>query len=1136
MLSLWSLRCILRYLALVVPAGLFAQGLGTITGIVKDSTAAIIPGASVTVVNQNTGSRVTVKSLNDGGYRTPQLQPGTYTISAEQPGFKRLDITNLTLNVDSTHTQDLILEVGVVTESVKVTAQTNLVETASGEVGTTVSLSHVQEMAMADRNLYRLVAMVPGATLSNATGQAAGTPVYVAGSRGWSVGNTIDGIDNSRSGLGIGNIEMTPPLDSMQEFKVELTSYSAASGRSSNGQITAVTRSGTNTFHGSFYEYIRNDKFDANGWGNDRKPSLRRNNYGATAGGPIIRNRTFFFFNWDGLRQNSGTVATRNVGLPEWKAGDFSKATRQQGTTGVPQITYDPSTGTGTPLAPVNSQPFPGNIIPTARLDPVALKAVQFIPNPNRPPDNPFTQAGNWQLNNVSKAIRDFWIGRVDHELTANTKIFYRHILATPDRTETPPLPGWGDADTSQGSVPDKHQNASLNISHIFSPTFFATATAGFNRTRPTNISGAPEKEDYARLLGIPNAPPFGFPQFTGLAGGAVPVNNIGYQRAIRFAAFTTTDYLGNFTKIVGNQTITFGGQYSRYNGNVRVIPSAGTYSFSNRFTAGYNAAGTQIANTGINFADFMLGRLESVMAEQIPTIGKRIQGYSAYVQDDWRVTRRLMLNLGLRWETETPSTGVNDYFSSFNPWLPNPLAGAGDIPAGALGLTLFQNRNGNGKYLYRWSKKNFSPRVGFAYRLTDSGNTVVRGGFGIYYGIPFTGAQVENGNAPFGQTFSLSYPVPFSLRDGLPATWVSPPIAADWTPTWGQRGTKFAQANFAIVDPYLQPNYSMNYNLTVERQWKSMAFEISYIGNLTRHAVAPGFNINTIPAELLSQTNVNQRLRRPVTVLAGDTGQVTLQGAGSFTSNYHAFIFKSERRFSNGLGWLVAYTFTTWIDNVHFWGGGNVSPSNEAIQNFRDLKNEKSRSTGSYPHRLVLSPIYQLPFGKGRRWLNYGGVLNGIFGGWQLSTIATLQSGGPFGVTVLNGGNLYLGDTTQTLRPNLIGTPNLVTQGASAVGIRGLQWFDTSAFGIPARFTYGNAARTLPGIFGPGLANFDTMLAKTFTIRERWRAQFRWEVLNMTNTPAWQMPGRVLGSADFGNVTSASGRRIMQLGLKVSY
>ncbi|MSV29510.1 MAG: carboxypeptidase regulatory-like domain-containing protein, partial [Bryobacterales bacterium] len=614
----WNIPC----LAVVLAGVLYSQSYGTITGVIKDTSGSILPGAALVVTDENTGIKMSILSQPDGGYRAPQLIPGTYSLSVELAGFKKLTLSGVKLDVGTTLSQDLTMELGAVTESVTVTGQQNLVEASSGEVGTTVSISHVQEMALADRNVYRLVNLVPGAFVSTASGQAAGTPVFVGGSRGWSVANTVDGVNNTRAGLGIGNVEMSPPLDSMQEFRVQLSSYSAQSGRSSNGQITAVTRSGTNRFHGSLYEYLRNDKFDAAGWGNDSKPALRRNNYGGTLGGPIIRNRTFFFVNFDGLRQHQGTSVTRNVGLPEWKTGDFSKLTRQQGNAAAVQVLYDPATGSGTFAAPVNSSPFPGNVIPSSRLDPVALKAVQVIPGPNRRPDNPFTQAGNWQLPNMTQNTRDFYIGRVDHELNGKTKVYFRYIFAAPDKTGTPPLQGWGDADPSQTSVLDRHQNASLNLTHLFSPTLFVTTTIGFNRTRPANISGAPGKTDYAKLLGLPNAPAFGFPLLN-YAGGAVTVSALGFARAERFAAFTNTDYLVNFTKIRGDHTLLFGAQYTRYNGNVRIRPSAGTYNFTGRFTQGYTAAGTAIANTGMNFADFLLGRLSSVSAESIPSIGK---------------------------------------------------------------------------------------------------------------------------------------------------------------------------------------------------------------------------------------------------------------------------------------------------------------------------------------------------------------------------------------------------------------------------------------------------------------------------------------------------------------------------------
>jgi hypothetical protein len=545
------------------------------------------------------------------------------------------------------------------------------------------------------------------------------------------------------------------------------------------------------------------------------------------------------------------------------------------------------------------------------------------------------------------------------------------------------------------------------------------------------------------------------------------------------------------------------------------------------------------VAGTGINFADFLLGRLESVSAIILPTLGKRISYYGGYVQDDWRASSRLTINLGLRYETETPPYGVNDLFQNFDPWAPNPLAGTGDIPVGARGVTTFQNRNGNGKYLWNWSTLNLGPRFGFAYRLSASGDMVVRGGFGLYYGVPITAALVEAGNSPFGEVYSASYPVSYALQNALPANSLLPPDPSQFTPTWGDRGTKFAQASMTFVDANFAANYSENFNLTLQKQWKGISFEGSYIGNLGRHVPSVGENINKIPPNLLSQTSINQRLRRPVSVLNSDTAVVTETDANWGISDYHAFTFKIERRMSKGLGWLVSFTHMKWIDNAPFPGGGNPQIPNDDVQNIYNLRGEKSLSTGDVPNRLVMSPIFELPVGKGRRWLNRGGFVNAVLGGWELSTITTLQNGTPFGVSVLNGGLNYLGDSTGLLRPNMSANPKLSSgQGEPASGVLGVQWFNAAAFTVPAKYTYGNAARTIPGMFTPGLINFDTLLAKNFMVAERWRAQFRWETFDTWNTPRFNPPNSVLGANNFGLVTAAAAnsRRIMQVALKISF
>jgi hypothetical protein len=331
---------------------------------------------------------------------------------------------------------------------------------------------------------------------------------------------------------------------------------------------------------------------------------------------------------------------------------------------------------------------------------------------------------------------------------------------------------------------------------------------------------------------------------------------------------------------------------------------------------------------------------------------------------------------------------------------------------------------------------------------------------------------------------------------------------------------------------------YTLNANVTIQHQWKGLFFELGYIGNFGRQIVFPNLNINHIPPDLLARTDIAERLRRPVTSLGSDQAQVQILAPNWGMSNYNALTFRTERRFKNGFSWVLAYTFSKWIDNCSFVGADDATyGDDDQIQNIYDLKHERSLSTNSVPHRLVVSPIYDLPFGKGKHFLNHGGVLNAVFGGWQISTLGTFRMGPPFGITVLNGPRDILGDQSDgtNLRPDFVGDPNAnVNRGAAATGTRGFYWFSPDAFASPAKYTHGNVSRTLPGIYGPGNINFDSLLAKNFQITEKWRAQFRWETFNTFNTPAFDLPNNTLGGGGFGLVASASNRRIMQMGLKL--
>ena len=1106
--------------------------MGAITGTVRDTSGAVIPDAKVAVTSESTGLSRVVVTQSDGVYQALQLPPGNYRLTITATGFKRLDIGGLKVDVGSTLTEDATLEVGQVTEVLTVEGQTSLVDTTSGQVGTTIQTSYVLEMPLANRNVFTLVNLVPGAFYR-------GSEISLGGGRTRSAQILIDGVTSSRGGVAAQQLDITPPVDSMQEFKVEVNAMGAESGRSSAGAVNGVTRSGTNTFTGSFYEFLRNDLFDASGWNNDQKPPLRRNNFGATVGGPILKNRTFFFYNLDGLREKNGASTTRSVGLPNWRSGDFSNATRDAGGRAVPVLIYDPDTGTGTFGNPRSTTPFPGNVIPATRLDPVARKAAAFLPAANRAPNNPFNNSGNWQQNRVNTLSRDYHIARVDYEITANTRLFTRYIVTLPERDRDAYSPSYGPADPDGLAIDNRRQNLVVNVTHLWSPTFFLNFSGGYNRIFIHRRSGDCCATNYGQLLGLPNVPGEVFPRLN-FGGGLAPVTEIGATgNANRIAAINNWDLAWRLVKIAGAHTLKFGFQHNRYGGNElsRNQPS-GVYGFNGRLTSGFNSTGGTIANTGLPFADFLLGRINSVDATVAPGYGRRIRYYAGYFQDDWRVTPSLTLNLGLRYETETPMFEVAGRMSGFDPWTPNPLAGTGDIPAGALGVVLFPNRNGEGKYLWNRDGNNVAPRFGFAYRLRGSQSSVVRGGFGLFYGNPYDREIVQQLKAGFGNVYRARSPVPYTLRQGPPAEAFADIPASELTPTYGNRGTPFESSQIQFLDRHRKTPYTLNFNLTVQHQWRGTLIEAGYIGNLGRQIVFPNINLNHIPPQLLPRTDIPERLRRPWTVFASDQPQIQILAPNWGLSNYHAFTLRTERRFKGGFSWVLAYTFSKWIDNCVFVGGDDVTfGDDDQIQNIYDLRNERSASTNSIPHRLVVSPIVDLPFGKGQRWLNQGRILNALLGGWQVSTLATFRSGAPFGLTVLNGPRDILGDQAdgKNLRPDVVGDPSAgVDRGAPAAGIRGIYWFNPDVFQAPARFTHGNVSRTVPRLLGPGSVNFDSLVAKNFQIADRWRLQYRWETFNSFNTPEFNLPNQSLGGGGLGLVTGAGGRRIMQMGLKL--
>jgi len=1116
-------------LALLLVPGLFAQAqYGSVGGHATDSTGAVIPGVTLTLVNVETGHSIAVATGDDGSFLVPQVLPGTYNIQVEHTGFKRLQVTGIRVDINQNVTQDLTLEVGGVTESISVQGSAATLETVAGSVGHIVDNKEIVELPLNGRNVFDLVNLTPAAF-------RLGGEVSIAGGRTSSALAMLDGTTNSRGGIGSQGIEINPPVEIMQEFRVDANSYTAQYGRSNAGLVNATTKSGTNQFHGVLYEFLRNDVLDSRGWNADLKAPLRRNQFGAALGGPILHNRTFFFYNADAFIERRGVVRTRAVPLAAWRTGDLSSVQRQQttpsGPVGQPLVVYDPATD--------QRQPFPGNRIPADRLDPVSLKALSYVPLPNRPPDNPITQGGNWQENAADKLNRVHHTIRLDHSFNDRTKLFGRYILVQPDDNPTGATRGFGDADTDAINLTNRRQNFALNATHVISPATFANLRLGFNRVYILR-AGMGLGKNWPEQLGVKGVGPDVFPRFN-MSNGLVQTTNFGTPgNHNRRAGITTGEIHADFTLIRGPHTLKLGGSHMRFHANEMSRQYAsGQFVFQTRFTNGRNAQGGTITNTGMTLADVLLGRLNQVNAEFSQGNARRSYYVAGYFEDNWKATRTLMLNFGLRYEVESPFYEANNRMNNFDPYVLHPLAGTGDIPAGVRGVITFPGRNGYGRRLVHWDRNNFSPRFSFNWRVPGFNNTVVRGGFGIFYGNPYDRNVFQIAGLGFDAVGTVRDPVPFTLQQGLPPGTMVAPREEDLTLSFGARGTKFPISLIQWLDPYRRTQYSENFNLSIQRQWKDILFEVTYLGNLGRKITFPNINLNLIPPNLLSRTEIPARLRRPYPQFDSDRPQIQIVSPNWGLSNYHAFTFKSDKRFSNGLGWLVAYTWSKWIDNCVFTGGDDSTwGDDDQVQNIYDLRHERSLSTNHIPHRAVISPVLELPFGRNKKWLNTPGPRDWFFGGWQVSGILTLQTGSPFGVTVVNGPRDLLGDDADStnLRADLVGNINLPAdqKGKPAVGQRGIQWFDPAGFAPPARFTYGNSARTI--MLGPGSVNIDTALSKSFRFFERYRLQFRWEAFNTTNTPSFGLPGSGLGSGGFGIASAGSSDREMQFALKLFF
>ena len=1113
-----------------------AQTLGTILGTATDNTGAVIPGVKVEITNEDQGTTSVVETQGDGTYYLPNVRPGSYAIRMESEGFRPHQVSNLRLEVGSVLTYDAALEVGALTETVTVEAASPLVETSRGSLAAVVENKRVLELPLVNREVFDLIDLTPGAQRMRNSNRAGGGDVTIAGGRTRSAGVFIDGVVNSRTGIGATITELSPPVDAISEVRVEANAPTAEYGRSAAGFMNATTKSGTNEFHGSGYWFIRNDALNARGWDARSKTKLRRNVPGATIGGPIVKNKAFFFYNYDITIQNLENLRVRSVGLPAWKTGDLSTMLQSNGKL---RRVYDPLTSTSRG----GEMQFENNVIPRARLDPVAQNVLSFVPTANRT-EVDVSNEGNWVSNLPRELRRTSHTMRVDYELDPNDKITFRYNLFMPVDDGLQPSPEWGAADPNAIRFPQRQQNILLSYTKLFSPTFFMTATGGFFRYR-NHVQSYFLDEDLASQIGLSGVAADAFPRFN--IGGNPGYSSLGQGGGHqRLFAFTNFEYTAHFTKVTGNQTFKFGIDYRRYQGSELGRQTAsGVFDFANTDTRGLNPDGSVIPGTGSDLGSFLLGQADRARVQANPSFGRRSGYFAGFFQDDWRVNSQLTLNLGLRYEYEGPFTEVADRITGWDPGLPLPAAGTNGIRHDQTGAFFFAGRDGFPRNPIRRDRNNIGPRFGFAIRPGGRSNTVVRGGFAVMYGGNYDGNVLQTGSQGFGGAGNIGGGQVPLLKDGMPATFLQIPDASELNHNFGTRGTKFVQGRVDYVDINHRTPYAFDWNLTFQHQAGEQLFEVRYYAKFAKKVNLRRMNVNQIHPNNLPRVGLNefggqtQRLLKPFTQYGG-TGQIRMNNPNFFKSDYQGVTFKTERRFNKGVGYIFLYTFSRWYDNAPFVGENAASlGDHDWFQNVHDFASEWSLSGNHAPHRMVFSPVYELPFGKGKL-VNLSGPLNAIAGGWQISGIYTFQSGSPFGVTVLNGARDVKGDNAAdaTLYADLVGDPNHPSRGEPAVGgRRGILWTNEAGFEVPALYTLGNAGRKVPGTLGPGTPHiFNIAVSKNTQITERLRAQFRFETFNSFNTPEFNNPRDQVGQSGFGVVNAGNSHREMQLGLKLYF
>lgn len=1138
----------LALLTLVFSLSVFAQSYrGGLRGVVKDAGGATIPGAKVALVDVGTNvARNTVS--NDGGeYVFNAVEPADYKIVVEFPGFKKLERATR-IGTQEFLTVDVSMEVGDVTESIQVTEEVPLIETSNASTGQTVDRQKLVDLPNMGRNPFMMskissnIVQVGNPNFNRMQDQSGSSQISIAGGPVRGNNYLIDGVPITDS---INRAVIIPTIESVEEVKIQANTYDAEMGRTGGGTFNTFMKSGSNEFHGSAFGYMRRKNMAANPFFNNRagvgRPDTKWDNFGASFGGPVWipkvydgKNKTFFWLGYEGYNQVSSLTNNFNLPTAAERIGDFSASRNIQG--GM-QTIYDPNTTVIAPNGTFSRTPFAGNRIPVGRINALGQNVANTFPNPT----NAAARYGAPNYTAVASLddTADQLTGKVDHQVAdwwrvSASYLWYNSLEPGENWFRTISSPGqW-----TLGRVVNATQ---LNNLITPDPTTVITVRYGFNRfpnengqvSQGFNLGAFGFDSAFASTVQFPVFPNISFQNMAALG-----TNSAGQQ------IFHSKNFLVGVSKFLGRHSVKAGFDYRRVNNDgLNFGNSAGQFSFDDTFTR----AGTQGDNvTGADMASMLLGFPTSGSGIQALRIEQFVDYYGGYIHDDFRLNDRVTLNMGLRIEHETglrsPTNAVIVGFDR-NAISPIEITNTA-VPTTPRGALMYAGRNGYPNQTGNLNPLKLSPRFGAAVKLNDK--TTLRGGYGLFWAPVAYGLQATlgwsqttplQGSADGGATPGVSFNNPF------PSGLLQPVQAANGLLSGIGQGASF-------IDNGMRAPYVHQYSFDIQREigW-GVAMVVGYVGSLGRNLTAgSAVNINQLEPSFYSQgAPLLSTVQNPYFQAGapGFIGQRTITRAqllspfnqfGSLQpsinslsqSRYDSLVIKAQKRMSYGINFVSTYTMSQFTDNGVGAVGSSLNSLVSGFQNSYDIPSEFALSGVNTPHRWSNAFTYELPFGKGRAFANNNALLDYVIGGWSINAVQIWQSGFPLNVRQAVNQNSVYGALSQ--RPNATGV-SPVTEGP--IGDRLTNYINPAAFSLAPRGTFGNISRQI-SYRGPGIHSWDASIFKTFTFAEKYKAQFRAEALNMTNTPQFGSPNTNFGAGAFGQITSQINfPRLMQLGVR---